>query len=332
MKKHLLLAAIYCLAYIPNTIAQDVTDEQKKAYYVWIGKGDSLYEAKKYKESGKAFSAAFALLGGRGTSNDKYNAACAWSMAGLKDSAFVQLESLVKKGYKDLNHLTTDPDLKNLHKDKRWETIRKQVKQNKDKAEEGLNRPLVAILDTVMQEDQKYRMQLDAVEKKYGRESKQTKALWAKIKKADSINLVKVTRIIDKHGWPGPEIVGEEGNQAVFLTIQHADPATQRKYISVMREAVKAGKAEGSALALLEDRVALGNGEKQIYGSQIAMEDSGQYVAPMIDPDNVDKRRAEVGLGPIAEYLKNWDLTWDVEAYKKQMAEWERREKAANGK
>lgn len=333
MNKRLLLAAIFCAAYIPNIHAQEITEEQKAIYRSWTAKADSLYEAKKYKESGKAYNAAFAVIGGRGFSSDKYNAACSWSLAGVKDSAFVHLLFLAqKKEYKEYGHLTIDPDLKNLHTDKRWKEVLAQVKKNKDKAEEGLNKPLVAILDTVMETDQKYRMQFDDVMKKYGKESKEFKTLAKKMERADSINLIKVTAIIDKYGWPGPEMVGEAGNQAVFLVIQHADRETQRKYIGVMRDAVKAGKAEGSALALLEDRVALGNGEKQIYGSQIGMEDTISYIAPMIDPDNVDKRRAEVGLGPIAEYVKNWNLTWDVEAYKKQMAEWEKREKEANGK
>jgi len=36
-----------------------------------------------------------------------------------------------------------------------------------------------------------------------------------------------------------------------------------------MREAKKNGKAEGRDLALLEDRIAIGQGRRQIYGSQI---------------------------------------------------------------
>lgn len=329
MRKILLFALMGLMSC--SVYAQEPTEKQKAEYADWIHRADSLYEVKKYKASGMAFSRAFKATDGRGFSSDKYNAACAWSLAGGKDSAFVYLKAIAKKGYKDYNHLMIDADLKNLHSDKRWKEVCRQIKQNKDKAEEGLNKPLVAILDTVMQEDQKYRVQALNAEKKYGRNAKETKAIWAKARKADSINLVKVTRIIDQYGWPGPDIVGDEGNEAVFLTIQHADPVTQNKYIDVMRAAVKAGKAQGEALALLEDRVALGKGEKQIYGSQIGMDDSGTYIAPMIDPDNVDKRRAAVGLGPIADYVKNWNLTWDVEAYKKQMAEWERREKEANG-
>jgi hypothetical protein len=51
-------------------------------------------------------------------------------------------------------------------------------------------------------------------------------------------------------------------------------------------------------------------------------------LSPMIDPDNVDKRRAEVGLEPIAEYLKIFDVTWDVEKFKKRMEEYDAKKKS----
>lgn len=79
-------------------------------------------------------------------------------------------------------------------------------------------------------------------------------------------------------------------------------------------------------MALLEDRTALGRGEKQIYGGPIGFnpETEELYVLPLFDPDNVDKRRGEVGLEPLQEYMSYWDLTWDVEAYKKKLPELER--------
>ena len=215
--------------------------------------------------------------------------------------------------------------LESLHKDDRWAALCAQVKENKDKAEENLNKPLVAILDTVMQTDQEYRMQLDGVEKEYGRQSKEMSALWKTISMYDSINVLKVTAIIDKYGWQGRDVVGASGNEAVFLVIQHADSATQDKYLPVMREAVKNKKAQPSALALLEDRVALKHGKMQTYGSQITGDANGMFLAPLTDPDNVDKRRAEVGLEPLAEYLKSFQMTWNVEEYKKQLPDIEKR-------
>src|SRR5204863_263625 len=83
------------------------------------------------------------------------------------------------------------------------------------------------------------------------------RALWATIKEKDAANLTKVAKILDTQGWVGPETIGRKANSALFLVVQHADHATQMKYLPMMREAVKNGKAAGSSLALLEDRVAL---------------------------------------------------------------------------
>ena len=57
------------------------------------------------------------------------------------------------------------------------------------------------------------------------------------------------------------------------------------------------GNAMRPDLALLEDRVALRQGKKQIYGSQIGMDpETGEYfVSPLEDPDNVVERRIKMG-------------------------------------
>lgn len=125
------------------------------------------------------------------------------------------------------------------------------------------------------------------------------------------------------------DVIGNQGNLTLFLVIQHADLETQEEYLPMMREAVKNGNASSRNLALLEDRVALGKGEKQIYGSQVNRDqETGEYyVLPLIDPDNVDKRRADVGLGPIQDYISFWGMTWDVEDYKKKLPEIEAKQK-----
>ena len=89
----------------------------------------------------------------------------------------------------------------------------------------------------------------------------------------------------------------------------------------MMREAVKNNKAKASSLALLEDRVALGEKKPQTYGSQIGYDKSTKkfYVLLLSDPDNVDKRRKKMGLGLLADYVKNWGIIWNVEDYKKEL-------------
>ncbi|GEO11061.1 DUF6624 domain-containing protein [Segetibacter aerophilus] len=302
----------------PVIFAQNNFDEYGK----FAKKADSLYYLKDYKNAATTFSQAFRAIGWKGSQKDRYNAACSWALAGVADSAFYQLNNIVEKqNYTNYAHITSDPDLNSLHKDKRWAQLIARIKQNKDKAEANLNKPLVAQLDSIYIEDQKYRQQIDSIEKKYGWESKEMTAHWKIINEKDSINLIKVKNILDKHGWLGADVVGEQGNTTLFLVIQHSDRATQEKYLPMMRDAVKKGKARGSSLALLEDRVALSQGRRQLYGSQIGGDAATKtyYVLPLEDPDNVDKRRAEVGLQPLADYVRQWQIKWDVEQYKKDL-------------
>ena len=195
------------------------------------------------------------------------------------------------------------------------------VKANKVKAEANLEKPLVAILDTIYRDDQQYRMQISEIEKEHGWDAPEMRKLWSIIIEKDSINLVKVKKILDERGWLGPDVIGQQGNGTLFLVIQHADLETQEKYLPMLRDAVQKGNARASDLALLEDRVALRQGKLQMYGSQIGRDpDTGEsYVLPLEDPDNVDKRRASVGLGPLSEYTRRFGAVWDVEGYKKML-------------
>jgi ribosome-associated toxin RatA of RatAB toxin-antitoxin module len=45
---------------------------------------------------------------------------------------------------------------------------------------------------------------------------------------------------------------------------------------------------------------------------------------PIADPDHVDERRKTMGLQPIADYAKLFNLAWDVEQYKKELPEIEK--------
>ena len=142
------------------------------------------------------------------------------------------------------------------------------------------------------------------------------------MKQRDSLNLRVVERILTNCGWLGPSLIGPDANSTLFMVIQHADLAAQEKYVSMMSEAVKQGTLRAASFALLQDRMALRKGQKQIYGSQIAwnMKTNQYYVLALEDPDGVDQRRKSVGLVPLAVYIQDCcQLIWDVEAYKKDI-------------
>lgn len=180
-------------------------------------------------------------------------------------------------------------------------------------------------LDSIYQEDQKYRKQIGEVVKKHGQNSEEFQELAMTMIKTDASNLIAIKQVLDDYGWLGPDAVGDKGNKTLFLVIQHADLETQKQYMPMMKQAVEKGNAKSQNLALLKDRVLLADGKKQIYGSQIGSNQAtGEYyVLPLEDPENVNNRRKEMGLGPIEDYVSNWNIKWSVESYLENIEKFE---------
>ncbi len=279
-------------------------------YITLIKSAERYYFLKNYKQSAATYSSAFKANKGEALPEHRYNAACAWAMTDNKDSAFHQLNILANKAnYSDYEKIFSEPNLMTIHKDKRWKPLLLLIQKNIEKKEGLLNKPLIKLIDSIYNDDQNLRMEVIEIQKN-GSNSKEIKEKWKIIKEKDSVNLLKVKNIIENYGWLGADVIGEKGNQFLFLVIQNSDQKTREKYLPIMREAVKKGDAKASTLALLEDKVALGQGKKQIYGSQIITDnETGESkIAPIEDSLNVNRRRANVGLEPLENYAAQWGL------------------------
>lgn len=315
------------LLLLTAVLALTARAQDQARYDQFIREAEALYEQKQFAESGKRYADAFEALGWKGYATDRYNAACSWALAKVPDSAFFNLNRLAEKmDYADPKRLLSDPDLAALRIDPRWAGLMEMVFENKEKAEAGLDHALVAVLDSIYEEDQELRRQISKVEAEHGADSPRMQAHWEQIHQKDSMNLIVVERILNERGWLGPDVIGAKGNSTLFLVIQHADLVMQEKYLPMLRDAVSKRNARGADLALLEDRVLMRQGKRQIYGSQIAIDQASgeKYLSPVEDPDHLDERRSAVGLEPIADYLDRFGLTWDLEAYKARLPELER--------
>ncbi|MFD7641457.1 DUF6624 domain-containing protein [Kitasatospora sp. NPDC059795] len=116
----------------------------------------------------------------------------------------------------------------------------------------------------------------------------------------------RLGEIMEVHGWPTAELVGEDAARAAWLIAQHADRQldVQRRALGLMERAVGAGGASPRELAFLRDRTLVNEGRKQVYGTQIAgVRDGAPVPWPCEDPERMDERRAEVGIPPFAEYV-----------------------------
>jgi hypothetical protein len=105
-------------------------------------------------------------------------------------------------------------------------------------------------------------------------------------------------------------LVGLDGANAAWLLVQHADHdvAFQKDILELMEPLVAQGEAAANDYALLYDRVAINEKRLQRYGSQGRCNAAKQWEPwPIEDAAQVDKRRADVGLQPLDEYVKSND-------------------------
>lgn len=119
-------------------------------------------------------------------------------------------------------------------------------------------------------------------------------------------NAAFLAGVIDRHGWPGAELVGDDGADAAWLIAQHAigEPAFQRRCLLALEDAAARGQAPRWQPAMLEDRIRVFEGRAQRYGTQLQVGDDGTvYPYPVDDPDGVEERRRAVGLEPLADRL-----------------------------
>jgi hypothetical protein len=116
----------------------------------------------------------------------------------------------------------------------------------------------------------------------------------------------RLGEILGAHGWPGCSLVGQEASAAAWLILQHAigNPSLQRRGLTLMRAAAT-GDVSPVHVAMLEDRIRSNEGQGQRYGTQFDWDEEGRLSPlPIEDEANVDRRRAELGLAPLAEEVQ----------------------------
>lgn len=101
---------------------------------------------------------------------------------------------------------------------------------------------------------------------------------------------------------------GEEAQMAAFLIVQHMPREElnfMKKYLSLMKENMTGYSP--NVYAMLTDRVRNWEGKKQLYGTQFVSvegKENTYKLKEIYKPKEVDKRRIEIGLEPLVEYIE----------------------------
>lgn len=117
-------------------------------------------------------------------------------------------------------------------------------------------------------------------------------------------NAKALEEIIAVIGYPTIDNVGKEASEAAWLIIQHAigQPDFMKKCLKLLEVAVGKNQADPKNLAYLSDRVAVFEGNPQLYGTQFDWDINGILQPQAYDAlAKVNHRRKSIGLNTLEE-------------------------------
>jgi len=130
-------------------------------------------------------------------------------------------------------------------------------------------------------------------------------------------NIDKLNDLLDDFGWPSVSEVPEIAIDGATLIVQHADHDMRVKFFPYVSEAFRRGEVDPLLYAKMKDRILIEKGKEQLYGTQIEIINFENKLLPLKNPENVNKRREKIGLGPLQPYLKErFNIDWTLAHYK----------------
>ncbi len=162
------------------------------------------------------------------------------------------------------------------------------------------------LLGTIFTEDQTRRQEYGKLEQRYGWGAKESQDGRAAIRQMNTRHLTTVDSLITQYGYPGKTLVGQPTNQVAFMVIQESNNrATHEKYLAMIQEAAMKNELDRASAAFLTDQVKVQKGEKQVYATQIRINNTGQReLYPVENEADIEKLRKEMDLEPLPVYLR----------------------------
>lgn len=231
-----------------------------------------------------------------------YSQASSFVKKNMPDSAFYCLYQWLKME-PDAMLLIHDPDLSPLHQLDDWRRIEAKVrlKYNRFKSPETAYK-----LDNLYFRDQRYRTlsAMYAATKGYVPKGIDTLDIKSPMRiTLDSLDYLETIKYIKSANWPDASVVGARQANAIFYIIIHiSDVRKQKEALPYLEAACKKGTVTWDKYAWLFDVIRIKESGLQYYGTQYKADEadpSTYRIAPIENPEEVDKRRAEIGMPPL---------------------------------
>jgi hypothetical protein len=284
--------------------------QSDSVYQTLITKAELLHLQKNYKDAIVLYEKAFQIHSPDALTS--YKAAGVYSLNGNADRAFQYLQLSLSSGWTESNTLLSDPYFEFLRttQSQKWMAFRQQVSVKERQYEQTLKlSSLRKEINLMAMSDQQLRYR-----KIHAKSDRERQAVDHQIAKTDSLNMYRTKEIIKQHGWPKISEVGKDGQNNLWLIVQHADQDVrfQQTALVAMSKLVGTKEINLENYAFLYDRVQCNLNYKQLYGTQVVWTTNGNASAfrPILKEDMIDERRNEMGLQPLRIYAFTYGFVY----------------------
>lgn len=126
-----------------------------------------------------------------------------------------------------------------------------------------------------------------------------------KMAEADRRTAGALKAIFDRYGVPTYDMVGVQAAKDFVVMVQHQPPEFRLAVLPTLKANVDASQADPGAYAMVYDRTQRDQGRTQLYGQQLeCTAGNALEVAPLEDVENVNIRRARLGLMRLELYAR----------------------------
>lgn len=304
---------LFLLAFSPLSASRaSAKADYVQVYHPHINQAEALILAQDYAGALEQYQQAFGAVP-RAFARDQYNAAVCAVLTGEEKRAMNYLEKLVEAGV-SLEYLEQQEVFAPLREHKSWKKFVKKYPKRRKAFREKTDLDLRADLDELWARDQFFRQAKGGL-----------KVHGDTIRKIEADNVKKLLAWISQHGYPGEKLIGVadtlEQLPRFSVVIQRQTVARNGfDFTPILTKAVREGKLDPQAAAYLIDQ----QQGKNLYRSKVLArikcdkpkeceEDKElkgigkRFLTPKMseeDEQQVNERRAALGLEPVADYSK----------------------------
>ena len=280
------------------------------SYYILLAKANLYHLQGDHANAVPLYEAAFENQ--QPDAQALYKAAGVYALAGNANKSFHYLHQAMSSGWTESNRMILDPyfDFLRTQHPIEWAAIEKRAIDVDNEFGNRLTLPALRVNINLMSAYD----QMQRYERSHAKTDSARQILSRRIEELDRGNALRAKKIIQEFGWPRQSQIGADGQNNLWLIVQHADHDIlfQRDALQAMERLMGTQEINLEHYAFLYDRVQCNLNYKQRYGTQVTWSENGRASSfrRVVDEHEVNQRRKNLGLLPMEVYALTYGFDY----------------------